>query len=902
MAMQNHEAAPLLIALHHTTGINLLSSDGRASKPLTELDVSAILAFRTSLPEGLSEEIAHRFLIGDPAAVTPLVYLITSALIEGDLATAAKMLRVANLYAPQHSEISLLHAFIACQRGDLVRMTACLSRAAQQSASSDLLLNFTQHVLHTMLTRPDTAPPARLGMIAYQRGGQVTIAVAVGGRSAPFEVKIAVTHRAIRRTVPVPLKEWTTLEGFTLLLGEFSLPVEVSVNHPCGIAFADDGTSFVNAPLAPLSDDVEIGIHAVRLPTLPAAPKAIELGAPMSVDIIIPVYQRPDLLDRLLNTLLDDLPDERIERLIIIDDASDPFTARYLEGLGEVLGRKFILLRNRENLGFLESCNRAFSASQAPFVILLNSDIELPTGWLDRLMAPFVHDASIGLVTPLATSGANLTVTLQPGQDWREADAIAGQRSPRYADACTAIGYCLAIRRTALPTGPLFDPVYSHGYGEDSDLHYRVKRRGARSVICDNLVIHHHGSASYLLQPDLSRIQARNRRVFFSRWGQTHIADELSYNLSGSLRHLMDGHGNLNALLANQAVDALFILPTDALQYGGVRATVSLVEYLVARGWNAKILCLTEAHQIASGWKGGVRPYVDLNHALRDITELTVVVPTCIDTIETARLLSSHFKAPILWFLQGPEAYFDGGKTFPAFRDALRNVDHIVGVSDYLRNFAQTLSGRSIATIPFGPNPLVFYPRTGKPRRPRSIAMAIPGSVEKGAGLALPVAEVLREQGFSLSFFGKQTDTAEALAGFGEVHGFLEPAKVAQLFSQVEFYLDFSLYEGLGLLPLEAAFCGAIPVMTRKGAPETIFTHGRDAVFIDNFLDIDAVARTIATIEQSDLEDLRRGGQALAHRVGEQRGYAAFESCLKGLGLTPQGAGRGLLYQCPKQK
>lgn len=850
----------------------------------------------------MSEEIAHRFLIGNPTSIAPLVYLITSALIEGDFPTAAKLLRVATLYAPKHPDITLLHAFAACQRGDLVRMTACLSRAAQQSAASESLLDFTQHFLRSMLTRANVAPPARLGMIAYQRGGQVTIAVAVPGRKRPFEVKIAITHRAVRRTVPVPLKEWTFLEGCTLLLGEFSLPVEVSVNHPCGIAFADDGTSFVNAPLAPLSDDVEIGLHAVRLPVLPAPSRPVELAVPMSVDIIIPVYQRPDLLDRLLTTLLADLPDARIERLIIIDDASDSFTARYLEGLGEVLGRKFVLLRNRENLGFLESCNRAFSASQAPFVILLNSDIELPAGWLDRMMAPFVHDSSIGLVTPLATSGANLTVNLRPGQDWREADAIAAQRSPRYADACTAIGYCLAIRRTALPAESLFDPAYAHGYGEDSDLHYRVKSRGARSVICDNLVVHHHGSASYLLQPDLWRIQARNRRVFFSRWGQTHIAEELSYNLSGSLRHLMNPHGNLNALMANQSVDVLFILPTDALQYGGVRATVSLVEFLVARGWNAKILCLTESEQIAPSWRGGVRPYVDLNHVLRDITELTVVVPTCIDTIETARLLSSHFKAPVLWFLQGPEAYFDGGKTFPAFRDALRDVDHIVCVSDYLRNFARTLSGRSVATIPFGPNPLVFYPRAGKPRRARSIAMSIPGSVEKGAGLALPVAEVLREQGFSLSFFGKRTDTAEALAGFGEVHGFLEPAKMAQLFSQVEYYLDFSLYEGLGLLPLEAAFCGAVPVMTRKGAPETIFTHGQDAVFIDNFLDIEAVACTIAGIDQPSLEDLRRGGQALALRVGEQRGYAAFETFLKGLGLTPQGVGRGLLYQCPRQE
>lgn len=892
-----------IFVLHGRSGPEIFTLQDYRSKIFSEDFVISILYWEKFFPNGVAKEVAHRFLLNNPDSVLPLLFLAAKEMINGDNGTTAKLLRTATLRSPSNPAVCLMHAFIARAHGDLVRMASCLTRAAiTLPPSNDLIPNFVLHTCQDLLRREDRRHAHRLGLIAYQYGATAILVVAVNTMvaAASESIDIAVTHRATRTRIPVRLTLWSRLDHISILLGELPLPVAGSANHPVGIAFFDDGESFVNTPLTPLSADVDTGLHAVPAPTLepwwrPPAPPAESA----TVDIVIPVYNRPDFLQRLIVSLqADPAAGERIGRLVIVDDASDAFTAQYLETLPGLVGPKLVLLRNSVNLGFLETCNRGFEETQAPFIVLLNSDVELPAGWLDRLLAPFLRDPTVGLVTPLATSGANLTVSLTPGQDWRDADAIAGRCPPRFADACTAIGYCLAIRREALPPGPLFDPVYSHGYGEDSDLHYRVKKRGGRSVVCDNLIVQHHGTASYILQPELERFQSHNRRQFFARWGMEHIVDELTYELSKATQYLLDHRRNLNFILSSQKIDVLFILPTDTLEYGGIRASFGLVQHLLVRGWSAKIVCLTSTDQGEKTWPGGVRPYLDINHLMRDITDVGVIVPTCIDTIETANLLRSRYGAPVLWFLQGPEAYFSRGATFPAFRDALQGVDDIVCVSDFLRGFVHGLCGRPSKVIPFGPNPLVFYPRSGVQRRARSIAVSMAGTLEKGAGLVFPVLELLRARGFKIFFFGKEATETGFLAEFGTVHGFMDSIAMARLFSEVEFYLDFSLYEGLGLLPLEAAFCGAIPVMTRKGAPETIFTPGENAIIVDGFLDFQDIVSKIVEVDSPRLAEMRRNALQLRAEVSEQAGYTAFERNLWDMGLKPQGAGRGQLYRC----
>ena len=50
-----------------------------------------------------------------------------------------------------------------------------------------------------------------------------------------------------------------------------------------------------------------------------------------------------------------------------------------------------ILLNNDENLGFVQTVNRGFSVSEN-HIALVNTDVELPNQWLERLMIPIFEN------------------------------------------------------------------------------------------------------------------------------------------------------------------------------------------------------------------------------------------------------------------------------------------------------------------------------------------------------------------------------------------------------------------------------------------------------------------------------------------------------------------------------
>src|SRR5690606_28317138 len=71
--------------------------------------------------------------------------------------------------------------------------------------------------------------------------------------------------------------------------------------------------------------------------------------------------------------------------LYIIDDCSDRTTAQYLEAV-TASHPNIVLMRNAQNLGFLQSANCGMKRGSNRFLVLLNSDVVLVPDWLNRLL------------------------------------------------------------------------------------------------------------------------------------------------------------------------------------------------------------------------------------------------------------------------------------------------------------------------------------------------------------------------------------------------------------------------------------------------------------------------------------------------------------------------------------
>ena len=596
-------------------------------------------------------------------------------------------------------------------------------------------------------------------------------------------------------------------------------------------------------------------------PTTVAKESLVFPEATLSVDLIVPVYRRPDLVENLFASLLASPDWQRVSRCVVVDDCGDSFTTKYLQALSLRID-KIKLIKNDSNLGFLRSCNKAYQETSADVVILVNSDVQVPHQWLDRLVAPLALDPKVALSTPLATSGANLSVALRPGQSWVDADHLVSLDKPMYPDACTAIGYLMAIRRKAIATPTLFDDVFQHGYGEDTDLHYRLVSAGWRSVICDNMVILHKGSASYLLDDQKSKIYDQNRKIFFERWGKLHQSAHDRFVADNALGRILTPFAHTKRELAAEDVDVLFVSPTNKRSIGGVKIIFELATYLCDRGIKAKVICTDQTELISDHLHDALMPIFREDTLFRMVKSAKIVIGTGIGVADFTRKVSSHYRAKTWWLVQGPECYFGSGEHYTRFIQELLTVDHVVAVSEYLTGLVIDFGIKTVTTIPLGPDDLVFYPRDVE-RQPNSIAIQLIDTPDKGARFAISFAQEAKQRGMAVHFFGSGRVSHAIPSGLGTHHGHLGADGLAKLFSQCQFYLDLSLMEGLGLLPLEAAMCGCLPVMTKKGAPDLIFGDDCGVIWLESHLDYKAGIKAILERTESVLK-APRGNTARA--------------------------------------
>lgn len=100
--------------------------------------------------------------------------------------------------------------------------------------------------------------------------------------------------------------------------------------------------------------------------------------------MIVPVYNGLEYFDALFSGI------EKTKvpyRLIIVNDKSpDPEVGNYLEKYAAEHDN-VVLLNNETNMGFLPSVNRGLKMAEN-HVALVNTDVEVPEEWLERLMLP----------------------------------------------------------------------------------------------------------------------------------------------------------------------------------------------------------------------------------------------------------------------------------------------------------------------------------------------------------------------------------------------------------------------------------------------------------------------------------------------------------------------------------
>jgi GT2 family glycosyltransferase len=216
------------------------------------------------------------------------------------------------------------------------------------------------------------------------------------------------------------------------------------------------------------------------------------------VDVVIPVYNAPELTRRCIESLLAHCR-SHVHEVLAWDDASAPPTARMLDSL------ELPELRVRHapsNQGFVVSVNQAFACTRAEFVLVLNSDTEARTDFLGPLVSALQGDAGLAAVTPAGASYAGLA----PGRYSRRSGCLVTHQ---------IVGYAFLVRRRAWEQVGGFDPRFGRGYYEDADLARRLTASGWWLGVHPGVDIHHESHGSFKEVPDLRDLMRRSRALYY---------------------------------------------------------------------------------------------------------------------------------------------------------------------------------------------------------------------------------------------------------------------------------------------------------------------------------------------------------------------------------------------------
>ena len=242
------------------------------------------------------------------------------------------------------------------------------------------------------------------------------------------------------------------------------------------------------------------------------------------VSVIIPVHNKFAVTYHCLAALLFAYNEATFE-VILVDDGSTDQTREISErisGLGYV--------RNPAPRGFVDACNAGAALATGQYVAFLNNDTEPTANWLDELLYVFRHFDQVGLAgSKLIYADGRLQeaggIVWKSGDPWNYGRG-GNARDPRYnytRQVDYLSGAAILLPRTVWDAVGGFSDEFRPAYFEDTDLAFKVRACGYKTVYAPYSVVYHFEglSSGTDVATGMKRYQEINRPKFKARWIQS---------------------------------------------------------------------------------------------------------------------------------------------------------------------------------------------------------------------------------------------------------------------------------------------------------------------------------------------------------------------------------------------
>ena len=225
-----------------------------------------------------------------------------------------------------------------------------------------------------------------------------------------------------------------------------------------------------------------------------------------SVSLVIALYNQVDYTRRCIDSI--SRCTKKPYELILVDNGSVDGTAEWLPTV------EATVIVNEKNLGCAKAWNQGIRASRGEAVAILNNDIVVTPGWIERLLA-FMEEGSYGIVCPSAREGP-LNYDLDSYADAFTRVCHSAVRRDLYAP-------CMVIDRTVFDRIGLFDEGFSYGGCEDTDFRWRTEAAGFAVAMTGSVLIHHFSMVTQkaVKQSETDQYWNQNMTHFHKKWGRT---------------------------------------------------------------------------------------------------------------------------------------------------------------------------------------------------------------------------------------------------------------------------------------------------------------------------------------------------------------------------------------------
>jgi GT2 family glycosyltransferase/glycosyltransferase involved in cell wall biosynthesis len=323
-----------------------------------------------------------------------------------------------------------------------------------------------------------------------------------------------------RKTYDWPLKRQPGGDRRAFGLYDIRPEDEVIVEGAAGEAFLDR--------FALLSQKPDFaGAVAYLNAMTPASRVVTDADEAVDASIVIPVYGQLGYTLNCLHALL--LHTSRYSFEILVgDDVSPDESGTWLPQIKAIQ-----YIRYKVNGGFIDNCNLTAAQGHGRYMVMLNNDTRVVSGWLDHMLDAFKTFPKAGLIGSklfypdglLQEAGG---IIWQDGSGWNYGRGDDPNR-PRYSYARQVdyiSGCSIAIPTPVWKAMKGFDPHYRPAYCEDVDLCFRLRKAGYETWFQPlSRIIHYEGKTSGTdTGQGVKAYQVANTAKLFKRWKDT-LAD-----------------------------------------------------------------------------------------------------------------------------------------------------------------------------------------------------------------------------------------------------------------------------------------------------------------------------------------------------------------------------------------